>query len=163
MIDLRCCISRQSRSHVALPIPRQVMYFSFKTRRNCLPEIFIYVFDVASRCNPSLDAPLCQLRLTSLFQVRLQVRVCRVARSSISFIMNATTPTPEFPPGFLEAYNGHQLRSVAITFLVLTTVSVALRLISRRALQKVALGWDDYLILLGYVTIVGLCVCSFCE
>lgn len=50
----------------------------------------------------------------------------------------------QFPPGYLEAYDGHKLVATCISCMVLIIFFVAARFTSR-ALHHTPKGWDDYL------------------
>jgi len=50
---------------------------------------------------------------------------------------------------YVNEYSGYRLKDIAIIFIALETVFVALRFWSRR-LQKASIGWDDILIAPAY-------------
>lgn len=53
------------------------------------------------------------------------------------------------------------LVAVCITFLILNSFFVILRFISRFHVKQQKVGWDDILIIAGYVANIGLCVDAF--
>ena len=50
-----------------------------------------------------------------------------------------------------------------IAFIVLDTVFVGLRFLSRTVKKGVELGWDDWLILPAWATNIGVCAVSICR
>lgn len=66
---------------------------------------------------------------------------------------NVATPYP------VEEYNGDSLRAIAILFIVLTTVCVAIRFYARRV-GNVKWGLDDSLIIPGTIFCLALCTCA---
>lgn len=65
----------------------------------------------------------------------------------------------DFPPGYLEQYQGNPPLAVAITFLPLEIFFVALRFSARR-LGRVEWGADDTLIIPGAFLCISLCACA---
>ncbi|PQE21091.1 integral membrane protein [Rutstroemia sp. NJR-2017a WRK4] len=73
----------------------------------------------------------------------------------------------QFPPGYLEAYNGHKLVATCISCMVLIIFFVAARFTSR-AIHQTPKGWDDYLmvpallfaLLLALQGLVGINYCG---
>ena len=61
---------------------------------------------------------------------------------------------PRLPPGYAEEYSGDRLRDTAIAFIVLEVGFVTLRYISR-ALGKLPIGIDDYLMIPALVVCLG--------
>ena len=76
--------------------------------------------------------------------------------------MSSTQPPPELSQSYIEDYCGDKLMTVAIAFIVLDTIFVALRCYSRY-LQKASIGWDDILILPAYLSCLGLCITAIRE
>lgn len=68
----------------------------------------------------------------------------------------------DFPPGYLEEYNGDSLLAIGIVFIILEVVFVALRFWARR-IGQVAWGADDGLIIAGLIFCEGLIACGFGE
>ena len=68
----------------------------------------------------------------------------------------------QFPPGYLDEYRGRTPLGVAIAFLILETICVALRIYARR-IGKGPWGADDTLILPGYILCAALCACTIGE
>ena len=64
---------------------------------------------------------------------------------------------PELTQAYLDEFNGDQLRTTCIIFIVLDTLCVALRFWSRRY-QKAPFGWDDYLIIPAWICTVGVAI-----
>ncbi len=60
-----------------------------------------------------------------------------------------------YPPGYLEEYNGNGPITVAIVFISLEVICVALRFWARR-IGKTAWGADDSLIVVGAMLCLGL-------
>ena len=50
--------------------------------------------------------------------------------------------------------------SVSIAFIVLNSFFTGLRLISRLLLKKQEFGWDDALVILGYIANLGFCTAA---
>ncbi|KAI4204291.1 MAG: hypothetical protein LQ350_001271 [Teloschistes chrysophthalmus] len=69
---------------------------------------------------------------------------------------NVATPYP------VEEYNGDSLRAIAILFIVLTTVCVAIRFYARRV-GNVKWGLDDSLIIPGTIFCLALCTCALVD
>ena len=67
----------------------------------------------------------------------------------------ASAPTQQFPPSYLQEYNGNSLRDVAIAFTVLIIIVVALRFYAR-SLSKVKIGADDLLVVPSMITCLGI-------
>ncbi|KAM3074181.1 hypothetical protein ACMFMG_002998 [Clarireedia jacksonii] len=73
----------------------------------------------------------------------------------------------QFPPGYLEAYNGHKLVATCISCIVLIIIFVAARFTSR-GLHHTPKGWDDYFmipalifaILLALQGLIGINYCG---
>lgn len=68
-----------------------------------------------------------------------------------------SSTTPELSPEYLNESNVTSLLTTCIVFLVLDTLFVVLRFFSRWH-QRVKWGWDDTLMLGGWLTCVGLCI-----
>ena len=58
-------------------------------------------------------------------------------------------------PEFLNQYNGRPVIITAIVFMVLDSVFVMLRFLARR-LQTATFGWDDWLIIPGWLFILAM-------
>ena len=71
-------------------------------------------------------------------------------------------PVSQFPPSYLEEYNGNSPVVVAIVFIVLEVVCVALRFLARR-ISKTAWGADDSLIIPGAISCLSVIGCSLGE
>lgn len=68
------------------------------------------------------------------------------------------SPVPKFqatPPEYLNQYNGRPLVITAIAFMVLDTIFVLLRFLARH-LQRAPFGWDDWLIIPGWLFILAM-------
>ena len=65
---------------------------------------------------------------------------------------------PRLPPGYAEGYSGGRLRDTAIAFIVLEVGFVTLRYVSR-ALGKLPLGVNDYLMIPALVVWLGSVEC----
>ena len=65
----------------------------------------------------------------------------------------------QYPPGYLDEYRGQTLIDLAIAFLVIETVCVALRFYARR-IGKVPWGADDTLIVPGFILCAAVCACT---
>jgi hypothetical protein len=63
----------------------------------------------------------------------------------------------ETQPAAAYQSTGGQLQTIAIIFITLNTLFVALRFYARH-MTKAGLGWDDFFISAGYVSNVGLCI-----
>ncbi|KAL8635623.1 MAG: hypothetical protein Q9228_006902 [Teloschistes exilis] len=72
---------------------------------------------------------------------------------------NAATP---YPSDMMKEYNGDSLRAIAILFIVLTTVCVAIRFSARRV-GNVKWGLDDSLIIPGTIFCLALCTCALVD
>lgn len=70
--------------------------------------------------------------------------------------------SPQFPPGYLEEYNGHGPIAVSIVFIVLEVVCVTLRFCARR-IGKVGWGADDSLMIPAVITCLALIGCCLGE
>lgn len=68
-----------------------------------------------------------------------------------------SSTTPELSPEYLNESNVTSLLTTCIVFFVLDTLFVVLRFFSRWH-QRVKWGWDDTLMLGGWLTCVGLCI-----
>lgn len=64
----------------------------------------------------------------------------------------------QLPARLLNEYCGNGLMNVAIAFIVLSTVFVALRFISRFQIREAPSGSDDYLIIPAYLFELALCI-----
>lgn len=62
---------------------------------------------------------------------------------------------------YLQEYNGHKLIAASVALMVLESVCVGLRFVSRR-LSKTATGLDDWLIGPSFVFCIELSVISIC-
>ena len=73
--------------------------------------------------------------------------------------MSATsTPSANsFPPGYLAENRGYQLTAVAIAFIAIEILLVALRFSARR-MHVSPMGWDDWLIIPALISNVGTCI-----
>jgi len=69
--------------------------------------------------------------------------------------MASSQPQVVYPQSFLDENIGDRLTNIAIVFCVLETVFVVLRIWSRR-FSNAVFGWDDILILTGFVSCLGL-------
>ena len=69
----------------------------------------------------------------------------------------ASSGPPNFTSEYLNEYHGKPIKVVAILFIVLDTVFVGLRFLSRQ-LQTAKYGWDDYLIIPAWLSAVGLMI-----
>lgn len=69
---------------------------------------------------------------------------------------NAAKP---YPSELMKEYNGDSLRAIAILFIILTTVCVAIRFYARRV-GNVKWGLDDSLIIPGTIFCLALCTCA---
>jgi hypothetical protein len=58
-----------------------------------------------------------------------------------------------------QEYCGNNLVTISIVFIILNSVFVILRFYAR-FITKTAYGWDDYLIIAGFISNVSLCVVS---
>lgn len=72
------------------------------------------------------------------------------------------TLVSNYPPGYLEEYNGNGPIAVAAVFTVLEVVCIALRFCARR-IGKVAWGLDDSLIIPGAIACLAVIGCSLSE
>lgn len=73
----------------------------------------------------------------------------------------AGSPAPEdFPPGYLEAYNGNQLVAATTAILVVATILLVLRIYGR-GLKPGSRGWDDVLLPPSWLLFVALCVLMY--
>ena len=70
--------------------------------------------------------------------------------------------TPNITNERLVEYNGGPITVTAITFIVLNTIFVALRFLSRHY-QRAPFGVDDILIFLAWLLIMGLCATLLSE
>jgi hypothetical protein len=68
-------------------------------------------------------------------------------------------PIANYPPGYLDEYNGYLLTNLSIAFLILELVFWALRFWSRR-LGKVGWRMDDVFIVLALICTIGTCIGS---
>ena len=62
---------------------------------------------------------------------------------------------------FLDENNYNSLHSICIAFIVLDVFFVAIRFIARY-LQRAPLGWDDYLIVIALINLLGLEIDGLC-
>lgn len=76
--------------------------------------------------------------------------------------MSSSRASPALPQSYLNEYIGDRLKITAISFMVITTVCVALRIVARRFARS-PLGWDDFLVPLSLVFGIGTCVASLRE
>lgn len=68
-----------------------------------------------------------------------------------------STPAPSPALAHASESNSGQLTAVSIAFIVLDICFVALRFTSRR-IKKIKFNWDDFLIILGLVNVIGFAV-----
>ncbi|PQE24041.1 integral membrane protein [Rutstroemia sp. NJR-2017a BVV2] len=86
--------------------------------------------------------------------------------ASISFFyepnckMSASQASP-LSPDYISEYSGGQLIAVAIAFIPIITIFVALRVYSRR-LSKAEWGLDDYIVLVSFVIQIGASALAIC-
>ena len=76
--------------------------------------------------------------------------------------MSSFRGSQSLSPQYLEAYIGHELVAVAVMFIVLDIICVALR-ITARYLSKTSIGLDDYLVVPALIFCVALCAVSMGE
>ncbi|KAI9686107.1 MAG: hypothetical protein M1820_010696 [Bogoriella megaspora] len=69
--------------------------------------------------------------------------------------MASDQSSPLRSQAYLDEYNGYQLRSVCIAFMVLDTFFVGLRFLARY-FQKAPLGWDDFLIPISLINLLAM-------
>ncbi|KAK8061767.1 hypothetical protein PG994_008133 [Apiospora phragmitis] len=74
----------------------------------------------------------------------------------------AQNVTPAFPPGYAEETIGPRVVAIAITFIILQIVVVALRF-GTRIVYKTQWGLDDYLTPPALLTSLGMCVLAIVE
>jgi hypothetical protein len=58
-----------------------------------------------------------------------------------------------------QEYSGNKLVTISIVFIILNCVFVLLRFYAR-SITRATYGWDDYLIIAGFISNIGLCVVS---
>ena len=76
----------------------------------------------------------------------------------LGFVMSSTQSlTAQYSQEYLDEYNGENLRAIAILFICLVTISVALRFYAHR-MGNVKWGYDDSLIIPGTVFCLALCI-----
>lgn len=63
---------------------------------------------------------------------------------------------------YLNEYNGNPVIVTAIVFIILNTIFVCLRFLSRH-LQNTAFGWDDAFIVPSWLTNIGMCIALLCK
>lgn len=68
----------------------------------------------------------------------------------------------QYSPGYLDENRGETLVGLAIAFLVVETICVALRFYARR-IGKVAWGADDTFIVPGFILCAAVCACTIGE
>lgn len=68
----------------------------------------------------------------------------------------------QFPPGYIEEYNGDGIVAVATVFIAIEVVGIVLRFWARR-IGKIAWGADDVLIIPGAILCLTLIACSLGE
>lgn len=70
--------------------------------------------------------------------------------------------TTELPPGYLQEYTGDQLLVIAIVFIPLNVMFVAMRFLAR-SLQKAPLGLDDILVIPSLILCLSLSAIGICK
>ena len=73
-----------------------------------------------------------------------------------------TAPPTSVTQGYLNEYNGNPVVVTAIVFIILNTVFVCLRFLSRH-LQNAAYGWDDAFIVPSWLANIGMCIAILCK
>lgn len=68
----------------------------------------------------------------------------------------------QYPPGYLDEYRGQVAIDLAIAFLIIETICVALRFYARR-ISKVRWGADDTFIIPGFILCAAVCACTIGE
>ena len=71
----------------------------------------------------------------------------------------ASSGIDSFPPGYLDAYSGHQLVGVAIIFIVLDIFFVGARFLAKTKVVA-GLGADDYALLPALPCALACCIIS---
>ena len=69
--------------------------------------------------------------------------------------------TPQYSQAFLDEYIGYRLEATAISFIIITTLFVALRLLAQY-LRPVRYGWDDFWTVLSWPFIIVECSVALC-
>jgi hypothetical protein len=75
--------------------------------------------------------------------------------------MAASQASP-LTPEYISEYSGGQLIAVAVAFIPIITIFVALRVYSRR-LTKAEWGLDDYIVLVSFVIQIGASALAICK
>lgn len=83
-------------------------------------------------------------------------------RSSWYLVLNKMSATGApatagYSAAYLNAYSGDKLIAFSVVFLVLVTLFGLLRVYVRRD-KEIKKGWDDYLLIPGWVANAGLCI-----
>ena len=76
--------------------------------------------------------------------------------------MSSYSSPQSLPPQYLEAYVGYELFAVAIVFIVVDIICVALR-ICARYLSKARAGLDDYFVIPSLIFCIAVCAICISE